>query len=85
MNQDNMNIIAMRYVISIPIHLLFVSLCRKIIHHSRAREMIKLAITMYIYESDIYIIYQRTTIANQISQNFNICLVIFAELLAVSL
>ena len=38
--------VAIRYVISIQIHLLLVSLCQKIIHHSRAREMIKAAITI---------------------------------------
>ena len=46
MNHDSINIIAIRYVINIHIHLLFVSLCRNMIHHSNARDMINPAITM---------------------------------------
>ena len=45
-NQDNINITAIRYVIRIQSHLLFVSLCRKMIHHSNAKEIINPAITI---------------------------------------
>lgn len=79
MNQDNMNITAIRYVIKIQIPLLFVSLCQNIIHPSNAKEIMNPAITIYMYDNDIYIIYHTTTIASQISQNFNICFVIFAD------
>ena len=46
MNQDNINITAMRYVINIHNPLLFVSLCQNIIHHSNAKEMMNPAITI---------------------------------------
>lgn len=49
------------------------------IHHSNAKEIMKAAITMYIYESDMYIIYPRVTIANHINQNFKISLVVFVD------
>ena len=45
-NQDNMNIVAMRYVIKIHKPLLLVSLCRNIIHPSNAKEIINPAITI---------------------------------------
>ena len=47
MNQDSINITAMRYVIKIHNHLLLVSLCRNITHHSNAREIINPATTIY--------------------------------------
>ena len=46
MNQDSINIKAIRYVIKIHNPLLFVSLCQKTTHHSKAREMINPAITI---------------------------------------
>ena len=55
-NPDNKNIEAIRYVMRIQIHLFFVILCRKIIVHSRARDIMNAAITMYIYDREIYII-----------------------------
>ena len=79
MNQDSINIRAIRYVIRIHNHLLFVSLCQNTMHHSKAREIINPAITMYIYDNDIYIMYHNTTIASQISQNLSICFVIFID------
>ena len=78
-NQDSINIKAIRYVIRIHSHLLLVSLCQKRIHHSNAKEIINPAITMYMYDNDIYIIYPSTTIASQMSQNFNICFVVFTD------
>jgi hypothetical protein len=45
-NPDNMKKVANKYVIKIQTHLFFVSLCRKIIHHSNANEMMNAAITM---------------------------------------
>ena len=67
--------VAIRYVINIQIHLLFVILCQKTMHHSSASEIMNAAITIYIYESEIYIIYHKATVANHISQNFIINLV----------
>ena len=46
MNQDSMNITAIRYVIKIHNHLLLVSLCRNTMHHSNAREIMNPAITI---------------------------------------
>ena len=76
---------AMRYVISIHNPLLFVSLCRKIINHSRANEIMKAAITMYIYDSEIYIIYHKITTASHISQNFKINFVVFVDSAVISI
>ena len=45
-NPDNTKRVVSKYVIKIQIPLLFVSLCQKIMHHSKAREMINHAITM---------------------------------------
>lgn len=45
-NQDSMNITAIRYVIRIHSHLLFVSLCQNTIHPSKAREIMNPAITI---------------------------------------
>ena len=45
-NQDSINIAAIRYVIRIHNHLLLVSLCRNRIHHSNAKEIINPAITI---------------------------------------
>jgi len=49
------------------------------IDHSRANEMINPAITMYIYDNDMYIIYHSTTTASQISRNLSICFVVFTD------
>lgn len=78
-NHDNTNMVAITYVIRIQTHLFLVSLCRKIIDHSRANEMINPAITMYIYDNDMYIIYHSTTTASPISRNLSICLVVFTD------
>ena len=45
-NQDRINIAAIRYVIKIHNPLLFVSLCQNITHHSKAKEIINPAITI---------------------------------------
>ena len=71
-------------MIKIQIHLLLVSLCRKIMHHSSAKEIMNAAITIYIYDSEIYIIYHNMTIASPISQNFNINLVVFVDCIVIS-
>ena len=70
---------AMIYVINIQIHLLFVILCQKTIHHSSASEIMNAAITIYIYDNEMYIIYHKITVANHINQNFNINLVVFVD------
>ena len=85
MNHARTNIVAMMYVINIQNHLLFVSLCQKTIHHSSASEIMKAAITIYMYDSDIYIMYHRITVANQINQNFNISLVVFVDCAVISI
>ena len=84
-NQANTKRVAMIYVINIQIHLLFVSLCQKMIHHSSASEIMNAAITIYIYDSDMYIMYQRITVANQINRNFNISLVVFVDCAVISI
>ena len=78
-NQANTKRVAMVYVINIQIHLLFVNLCQKMMHHSSASEIMKAAITIYMYDNDMYIMYHRITIANQINQNFNINFVVFVD------
>jgi hypothetical protein len=66
-------------VINIQIHLLFVILCRKMMHHSRASEIMNAAITIYIYDNEIYIMYHKITVASQINQNFIINFVVFDD------
>ena len=78
-NPDNTKNVVNKYVIKIQNHLLFVILCQKIMHHSKASEIINAAITISIYDRDIYIIYHKVTSANHINQNFNINLVVFAD------
>lgn len=46
MNPDNTKIVVSKYVIKIQIHLLLVNLCQKMIHHSKAREIINQAMTI---------------------------------------
>ena len=77
--------VAIRYVISIHNPLLFVILCRKTINHSRASEIMKAAMTIYMYDSEIYIIYHRMTIASHISQNFKINFVVFVDSAVISI
>lgn len=48
MNHDNTKNVVIKYVMNIQIHLLLVSLCRKMIHHSNANEIMKAAITIYM-------------------------------------
>jgi hypothetical protein len=45
-NPDKTKKVASKYVIKIQIHLFFVSLCQKIMHHSNAKEMMNAAITI---------------------------------------
>lgn len=78
-NHAKTNKVAMIYVINIQTHLLLVILCQKIIHHSKAKEMMKAAITIYMYDNDMYIIYHNITITNHINQNFNISLVVLED------
>ena len=54
------------------------------IHHSKANDMMNAAITMYIYDNEIYIIYHKVTIANHINQNFRITLVVLVDWLDIS-
>ncbi len=74
-NQANTKIVAMRYVSRIQIPLLFVILCQNIMHHSRASEIMNAAMTIYMYDREIYIIYHRATVASHTNQNFTISLV----------
>ena len=46
MNPDKTKKVASKYVIKIQTHLFFVSLCRKIIDHSSAKEIMNAAITI---------------------------------------
>ena len=48
MNPDSTKNVVMRYVINIHTHLFFVSLCQNMIHHSKAKEIMKAAITIYM-------------------------------------
>lgn len=45
-NPDRTKKVANKYVIKIQTHLFFVSLCRKIMHHSNAKEIMNAAITI---------------------------------------
>jgi len=75
MKPDSTKNVVIKYVINIQIHLLLVILCQNIIHHSKAREIMKAAITIYMYDNDMYSIYHKVTIHSHISQNLRISLV----------
>jgi hypothetical protein len=78
-NHAKTNRVAMIYVINIQTHLLFVILCQKMTHPSKAKEMIKAAITIYMYDNDMYIIYHNITIRSHINQNFNMSFVVLED------
>lgn len=71
--------VAIMYVINIQTHLLFVILCQNMMHHSSAKDMINAAITMYIYDNDMYIMYHSMTVANHINQNFSMSFVVLDD------
>jgi hypothetical protein len=48
-------------------------------HHSSASEITKAAITIYMYDNDMYIMYHKITVASQINQNFIINFVVFDD------
>ena len=78
-NHAKTNKVAIIYVISIHIHLLFVILCQNIMHHSSAKDMINAAITIYMYDNDMYIMYHNITVNNHINQNFSMSFVVLED------
>lgn len=71
--------VAITYVIKIQNPLLLVILCQNIMHHSKANDMMNAAITIYMYDNDMYIIYHNVTTANPINRNFRIVLVVLVD------
>ena len=78
-NHAKTNRVAITYVINIQTHLLFVILCQNMMHHSRAKDMINAAITIYIYDNEMYIMYHNMTVANHINQNFSMSFVVLED------